>query len=136
MHEKRYTELQHSKFTKSLFLANKCQQLVIIMFQMKNRTEWTFEFDKTAFRNLLKDGCRKNNVFLTSKVSKGATIRNRYNQVPHPTQDTNGKATNPHQDIAGPRSAVGNVSGYRCVSDCRSRGREFDPGPVPYFRRD
>ena len=38
--------------------------------------------------------------------------------------------------VAGPRSAVGNVSGYRCVSDCRSRGREFDPGPVPYFRGD
>ena len=37
---------------------------------------------------------------------------------------------------AGPRSAVGNVSGYRCVSDCRSRGREFDPGPVPHFRGD
>ena len=37
---------------------------------------------------------------------------------------------------AGPRSAVGNVSGYRCVSDCRSRGRKFDPGPVPYFRGD
>ena len=36
----------------------------------------------------------------------------------------------------GPRSAVGNVSGYRCVSDCRSRDREFDPGPVPYFRGD
>ena len=36
----------------------------------------------------------------------------------------------------GPRSAVGNVSGYRCVSDCRSKGREFDPGPVPYFRGD
>ena len=35
-----------------------------------------------------------------------------------------------------PRSAVGNVSGYRCVSDCRSRGLEFDPGPVPYFRGD
>ena len=28
---------------------------------------------------------------------------------------------------AGPRSTVGNVSGYRCVSYCRSRGREFDP---------
>ena len=38
--------------------------------------------------------------------------------------------------LAGPRSAVGNVSGYRCVSDCRSRGREFDPGQVPYFRGD
>ena len=35
--------------------------------------------------------------------------------------------------ITGPRSAVGNVSGYRCVSDCRSRGREFDPGPVHTF---
>ena len=39
-------------------------------------------------------------------------------------------------DLTGPRSAVGNVSGYRCLSDCRSRGREFDPGPVPYFRGD
>ena len=36
----------------------------------------------------------------------------------------------------GPRSAVGNVSGYRCQADCRSRGREFDLGPVPYFRGD
>ena len=30
----------------------------------------------------------------------------------------------------GPRGAVGNVS------DCRSRGCEFDPGLVPYFRGD
>ena len=30
----------------------------------------------------------------------------------------------------------GNVSGNSCESDCRSRGREFDPGPVPYFRGD
>ena len=29
-----------------------------------------------------------------SKVGKGAKIRNRYNQVPHLTQDTNGKVTN------------------------------------------
>ena len=28
------------------------------------------------------------------KVSKGAKIRNRYNQVPHLAQDTNGKVTN------------------------------------------
>ena len=28
---------------------------------------------------------------ITVKVSKGAKIRNLYNQVPHPTQDTNGK---------------------------------------------
>ena len=30
------------------------------------------------------------------KVSKGAKIRNRYNQVPHLTQDTNGKVTCPN----------------------------------------
>ena len=41
-----------------------------------------------------------------------------------------------HWYQTGPRSAVGNVSGYRCEADCRSRGREFDPGPVPYFRGD
>ena len=28
------------------------------------------------------------------KVSKGAKIKNQYNQVPHLTQDTNGKVTN------------------------------------------
>ena len=32
------------------------------------------------------------------KVSKGARIRNRYNQVPHLTQDTNGKVTNSQLD--------------------------------------
>ena len=31
-------------------------------------------------------------------VSKGAKIRNRYNQVPHLTQDTNGKVTNSQMD--------------------------------------
>ena len=30
----------------------------------------------------------------TMEVSKGAKIRNRYDQVPHLTQDTNGKVTN------------------------------------------
>ena len=33
-----------------------------------------------------------------NKVSKGAKIRNRYNQVPHLTQDTNGKVTNSQLD--------------------------------------
>ena len=36
----------------------------------------------------------------------------------------------------GPRTAVGNVSGNRCESDCRSRDCEFDPSPVPYFCGD
>ena len=33
-----------------------------------------------------------------SKVSKGAKIRNRYNQVPYLTQDTNGKVANSQLD--------------------------------------
>ena len=36
--------------------------------------------------------------------------------------------------ITRPRSAVGNVSGNRYESDCRSTGREFDPGPATNFR--
>ena len=33
-------------------------------------------------------------ILLVIKISKAAKIRNRYNQVPHLTQDTNVKATN------------------------------------------
>ena len=35
-----------------------------------------------------------------------------------------------------PRSAIGNVSDCRYVSDCRFKVCEFDPGPVSYFRGD
>ena len=44
--------------------------------------------------------------------------------------------TDTSHSLTGPRSAVGNVSGYRCESDCKSRGHEFDPRRVPYFRVD
>ena len=37
------------------------------------------------------------NQLILVKVSKGAKIRNRYNQVPHLTQDTNRKMTNSQQ---------------------------------------
>ena len=37
-------------------------------------------------------------LWLKIKVSKGAKIRNRYNQVPHLAQDTNGKVTNSQLD--------------------------------------
>ena len=33
-------------------------------------------------------------INIRTKVITGAKIRNRYNQVPHLTQDTNGKVTN------------------------------------------
>ena len=40
------------------------------------------------------------------KVRKGAKIRNRYNQVPHLTQDTNGKVTNSQSDTTNESQKV------------------------------
>ena len=40
------------------------------------------------------------------KVSKGAKIRNRYNQVPHMTQGTNGKVTNSQLDTTNESQEV------------------------------
>ena len=40
------------------------------------------------------------------KVSKGAKISNRYNQVPHLTQDTNGKVTNSQLDTTNESQEV------------------------------
>ena len=45
-------------------------------------------------------------MFSHSKVSKGAKIRSRYNQVPHPTQDTNGKVTNSQLDTTNESQEV------------------------------
>ena len=39
------------------------------------------------------------NQFWQKKVRKRAKIRNRYNQIPHLTQDTNGKVANSQSDI-------------------------------------
>ena len=58
------------------------------------------------------------------KVSKGATIRNRYNLVPHLTQDTNGKVTNSsrhHKRSQGAQWLSGRVL------DSRPKGRRFEP---------
>ena len=41
-----------------------------------------------------------------TKVSKGAKIMNQYNQVPHLTQDTNGKVTNSLLDTANESQEV------------------------------
>ena len=40
------------------------------------------------------------------KVSKGAKIRSQHNQVPHPTQDTNGKVTNSQPDTTNESQEV------------------------------
>ena len=45
-------------------------------------------------RKHIRDKTLKVSLGFHTRVSKGAKIRNRYNQVPHLTQDTNGKVTN------------------------------------------
>ena len=45
-------------------------------------------------------------VPLPMQVSKGTKIRNRYNQVPHLTQDTNGKVTNSQLDTTNESQEV------------------------------
>ena len=45
-------------------------------------------------------------MLLSSKISKDAKIRNRYNQVPHLTQDTNGKVTNLQLDTTNESQEV------------------------------
>ena len=44
-------------------------------------------------------------IFLV-KVSKGANIRNRYNQIPHLAQDTNGKVRNSQLDTTNESQEV------------------------------
>ena len=45
-------------------------------------------------------------IYCINKVRKSAKIRNRYNQVPHLTQDTNGKVTNSQLDITNESQEV------------------------------
>ena len=45
-------------------------------------------------------------MFLYVKVIKDAKIRNRYNQVPHLTKDTNGKVTNSKLDTTNKSQEV------------------------------
>ena len=47
---------------------------------------------------------------LMEKVSKGAKIKNRYNQVPHLTQDTNGKVTSSQSDTTNESQVISPMS--------------------------
>ena len=82
------------------------------------------------------------NVILTSTplslqtANKNNVLNEMFYQMPIYVQVLNASNSISRDNGTGLRSAVRNVSGYRCVSDCRSRGGEFDPGPVPYFRGD
>ena len=76
--------------------------------QFKTRCRLRSEFSPTVSalahtRPHIKIYCMLNESF---KVSKGAKIRNQYNQVPHLTQDTNGKVTNSQLDTTNESQEV------------------------------
>ena len=48
----------------------------------------------------------RNGFAKTFQVSKGAKIRKRYNQIPHLTQDTNGKVINSQLDTTNESQEV------------------------------
>ena len=82
------------------------------------------------------------NALVSVNVYNNGGYRSRYSKRVYNSgtisvnDDSNGSDLSRYcQRLTGPRSAVGNVSGYRCDTGL-SRGREFDPGPVPYFRGD
>ena len=64
---------------------------MILLTQLEDKImfdESTYNDDDAVEADTMMD------VVYELEVSKGAKIRNRYNQVPHLTQDTNGKVTN------------------------------------------
>ena len=78
-------------------------------------------------------------LFLSTTSPSEPPVQISYNftwifpMMPSFRNSINGSAT---PNMTGPRSALSNVSGYSGLSDCRSRGRKFDPSPVPYFHGD
>ena len=63
-------------------------------------------------------GATINNESTATEVSKGTKTRNRYNQVPHVTQDNNGKVTNSQLDTINESQEV---SPFPFVVSCWER---------------
>ena len=55
------------------------------------------------------------------KVSKGAKIRNRYNQAPHLTQDTSGKVTNSQLDTTNESQEVSPAGDHKAHINRRTQ---------------
>ena len=75
------------------------QPYILVLKLKKTKLYWLPKFHKKNIKQdllLVLVIVRQQNFVncTTVKVIKGAKIRNRYNQVPHLTQDTNGKVTN------------------------------------------
>ena len=97
-----YTHFLNNKFTLNWFnFYIKSVKYLFLFSIFDSLFEYHLEICidmKIPMLDQIKPFILKLNKFLVVKVSKGAKIRNRYNQAPHPTQDTNGKVTNSQID--------------------------------------
>ena len=79
---------------------------------------------------------------LVIKVSKDAKIRNRYNQVQHLTQDTNGIVTNSQLDTTNESQEVSPFSAgdhkshinrrHKCIANTREKNHKKITKEVPH----
>ena len=78
-----------------------------MMFISDDKQAYIIDTFSTKFR-YLDDILNIYNVYFDNmvKIRKRAKIRNRYNQVPHLTQDTNEKVTNSQLDITNESQKV------------------------------
>ena len=88
-----------------------------------------------AFSLFMNNNCNKSNDPLHRLKRNYAFCQNQRPEGPDyeiksALYQCTGKCFSNLLGVTRPRSAVDSES------DCRSRGREFDPGPVPYFRGD
>ena len=124
----------------------KCQQFILtfmsrINFMLRHWT-WT-KFYNLLFLAYLRLKCSKRAIGIIQCQSSSSTICFKWQPLNYWANfnQTEQECSlcyilQKELKLTGLRSAVGSVSGNRWESNCRSRGREFDPGPVPYFRGD
>ena len=78
---------------------------------------------------------KKASLWFVYKVSKGAKIRNRYNQVPHLTQDTNGKVTGDHKAHINRRAQnIANTRQNKNIKDPQKKYRLGTVSKIFYWR--
>ena len=73
---------------------------------LKKLTRFIIAISKIIVIHIVKFQFSQLKNYKASKVSKGAKIRNRYIQVLHLTQDTNGKVTNSQLDTTNESQEV------------------------------
>ena len=82
------TKINHIRHFIKIQFVNRAMKIINLLVHLK------INLLSLLFLLILKIGNPLSFVISIIKVSKGAKIRNRYNLVPHLTQDTNGKVTN------------------------------------------